>query len=981
MQRISKTLNAFIAASALAVLSVVLCPLSVAQTRDQGSGIRDQKWKLSASSLPLAQQLAVTADDEITPGSRSQTDVFVPLLGSGTQSDHVSWSSRLWVHNLDAAPANVQFFLLRLNQSNPTPAVYNDTILAGETRRYDRAGETLFGEAGAAVLRVVSNQRLIVRSRLEHQQAEGRRQKAEGLVDSTLSDEQRTTDDGQRTEAESLVRQFFAAVPASFALGAGQKTNLLRVYPPSLVTSIPQGFPIGLVETTGDIVTVKVTALDEAGSTLASKDYTLAGFEPWLYNLSDFFSGASTDKIKLEVEVLSGPGKIIAFGSGLTSDVAMSDRFSAGERQASIVDDQTSSDKLTNTWDGSQDRASSNASPQQGSVTGSGTAGRIAMWTGSQTVGDSTISEDATGHVFIGSSPPPVNDSKLWVAGDSPIAAVFVSNDHGIALQVSSLDSKAIVALTDAEIGVEGQSKTNAGVMGKSESGRGVYGVSQTLSGVVGESDMLHGVGGLSKGGGFGVLGRAEGSALAGVHGRGTANTDGVQGQAEGGGIGVKGSSTSGAGVMGRSDSGRGVHGMSQTTSGVFGESEMLHGVAGLSRGGGYGVLGRAEGSALAGVHGRGTANADGVQGQAEGGGIGVKGESMSGVGVSGTSTSTSGVEGESQSGVGVSGISQSNSGMEGHSLSGTGVKGSSTSGRGVEGTSESLTGVLGRSTSGVGTGGISTSNHGVQGQSTRGVGVWASSMSNNGVEGRSTSGGGILGSSMSGRGVEGQSQTRGGVAGFSDSGVGTGGVSMSGDGVFGTSTSANAGTFGGRLVVTGSVIAGAKFFHIDHPLDPVNKYLTHASVESPEMKNVYDGVVTLDQNGEAVVRLPDWFEALNKDFRYQLTALGEPGPTLYIAEKIQRNRFKIAGGTPGMEVSWQVTGMRQDAFAKANPLQVEEEKPERERGTYLHPELFHQPEEMGVLWVTHAEFMQDLKQMRLNAQDSKPKTQDPRPY
>jgi hypothetical protein len=55
-------------------------------------------------------------------------------------------------------------------------------------------------------------------------------------------------------------------------------------------------------------------------------------------------------------------------------------------------------------------------------------------------------------------------------------------------------------------------------------------------------------------------------------------------------------------------------------------------------------------------------------------------------------------------------------------------------------------------------------------------------------------------------------------------------------------------------------------------------------------------------------------------------------------------NHFKIAGGTAGARVSWQVTGVRQDAWANAHRVQVEEEKPMGERGTYLHPELFGQP-------------------------------------
>ena len=53
--------------------------------------------------------------------------------------------------------------------------------------------------------------------------------------------------------------------------------------------------------------------------------------------------------------------------------------------------------------------------------------------------------------------------------------------------------------------------------------------------------------------------------------------------------------------------------------------------------------------------------------------------------------------------------------------------------------------------------------------------------------------------------------------------------------------------------------------------MNSANKYLSHSFVESPDMKNVYDGMVTLDNKGEAEIDLPDWFGALNKDYRYQL--------------------------------------------------------------------------------------------------------------
>ena len=114
-------------------------------------------------------------------------------------------------------------------------------------------------------------------------------------------------------------------------------------------------------------------------------------------------------------------------------------------------------------------------------------------------------------------------------------------------------------------------------------------------------------------------------------------------------------------------------------------------------------------------------------------------------------------------------------------------------------------------------------------------------------------------------------------------------------------------------------------------------------------MKNVYDGVVVLNSRGEAWVELPDWFEALNRDFRYQLTAIGLPGPDLFISQEISNNRFKIAGGKPSMKVSWQVTGIRQDAFAKAHRIPEEEEKTGEERGKYLHPTEHGVSETMGI--------------------------------
>jgi hypothetical protein len=167
------------------------------------------------------------------------------------------------------------------------------------------------------------------------------------------------------------------------------------------------------------------------------------------------------------------------------------------------------------------------------------------------------------------------------------------------------------------------------------------------------------------------------------------------------------------------------------------------------------------------------------------------------------------------------------------------------------------------------------------------------------------------------------------------------------------------AGYFVGRVNVSGNLTKGGGAFKIDHPLDPENQYLYHSFVESPDMKNVYDGMATLDGNGRAWVTLPDWFEALNRDFRYQLTPVGAPGPNLHVAQEIRDNRFEIAGGTPGMKVSWQVTGIRHDPYADANRIPVEEAKPASERGTYLYPQAYGQPDSKGVNY----EMLQTMQQ------------------
>jgi hypothetical protein len=346
----------------------------------------------------------------------------------------------------------------------------------------------------------------------------------------------------------------------------------------------------------------------------------------------------------------------------------------------------------------------------------------------------------------------------------------------------------------------------------------------------------------------------------------------------------------------------------------------------------------------VASTSGQGSVGLWGVANATSGGSTGVLGYTSdgSGAGVEGTNLAASGGAG------GVYGVTNdpTGAGVFGFDISsytgGTGVYGS-VSGDG--------TGVYGTSTIGVaGDGSNAPSGSGSNG----GLGVYAAG--GNGDPSSDTEGGNGM-RSFGGGGARGGSDGTGGV-------FYGGSKTANGDGIFSEEGSGIAGYFLGNVQVTGTVSQSVSLSKIDHPLDPANKYLYHSFVESPDMKNIYDGVATLDANGEAAIQMPEWFGVLNRDFRYQLTCIGGFAP-VYIAEKLANNQFKIGGGKPSMEVSWQITGIRQDAWANAHRIPVEEEKEDRLKGFYIHPELYGAPAEKQIEWARHPEMMKRIQQQR----------------
>jgi hypothetical protein len=515
------------------------------------------------------------------------------------------------------------------------------------------------------------------------------------------------------------------------------------------------------------------------------------------------------------------------------------------------------------------------------------------------------------GNVGIGTSSPsyPLTVS-VSTASDRAIYA-FHSATSGTTLGVHAItlstSGTGVLGNADATsgftIGVRGtnQSSSGAGVWGQA------FATTGTASGVYGESRSPTGVG---------VYGQAEATTGVnyGVFGR-TNSPSGYAGYFEGRGyfsanvgIGVTNpsarlqvSTNTGADAV-RIDhmgSGRGLQVQASSDTAIWGITQT--GFAGVDgRGQTRGVYGLATGTA-------GTT-------------YGIVGESptTNGRGVYGLSTATSGTnygvygETNSRNGVGVFGRVNATTGVNfgGH------FEHNSTDGAAVLG--------IANATSGYTFGGR------FENSSPDGVAVWgfatATSGTNTGIRGRT--------SSPDGTAIEGRATA-------------TTGVNI---GVYGStsSTSGYAGYFSGRVHVNGTLSKSAGSFKIDHPLDPENKYLVHSFVESPDMMNIYNGNVTTDARGYAVVTLPEWFEVLNTDFRYQLTVIGQFAQAI-VAQEIRNNQFVIRTDKPNVKVSWQVTGVRKDPYAQQHRIPVEEWKLPEHRGKYLHPELYGQPKERGI--------------------------------
>jgi hypothetical protein len=565
-------------------------------------------------------------------------------------------------------------------------------------------------------------------------------------------------------------------------------------------------------------------------------------------------------------------------------------------------------------------------------VTGAGTKNFVPMWTGTTTLGNSVIYETG-GNVGIGTKTP---KAKVDVAGTgtlgiqatvpgtaaaiSGIATAVKGGATGVYGQTSDPGGNAVFGLDNATtggIGVIGESNATSGTS------YGVYAATASTSGV-----GVLGISSATSGSTAGVFGANASSSGSGVIGNATSKTGQVQGV---GGF-VVSTTTNSAGVVGFESAKTGqVYGVSGGTNSTTNFAAGVSGFEGATSGQVFGVTGGTNSTTnfAAGVSG----NANATSGQVYGV-VGVSNSTTAGAAaVNGYEPATTGavygVTGSTPStGSGAAGVSGYEGATTGQ-VNGVVGTSASTSGTGVSGNASAATG----STNGVYGQSASTTGNGVVGNAI------ATSGTTFGVQGFSASPSGI--------GIQADNTSTGEVVALAGPSPYLINAFINKTGIF-TVDNAGNGFFGGNLQVTGKLIKGSGSFKIDHPLDPANKYLSHSFVESPDMMNVYNGNITTDRHGLATVTLPDYFEALNGDFRYQLTVIGQFAQAI-VARKIASNRFVIRTSRPNVEVSWQVTGIRHDAYANQYRIPVEEDKSVEERGYYLHPEVFGQPESKGI--------------------------------
>jgi trimeric autotransporter adhesin len=325
--------------------------------------------------------LAVLSGTAVRAGF-SGTDLFLPMAGRQAGVHPSNWYTTVWIHNPGAATATARIYFLERGTANPTPPWVDVTVAPGDTERIENIVEQLFHKLVFGALRVTCEaQELLVTSRVYS--------KAVG------------------TGEEDSVGQDFAAVPASFAIGLGETSQILGAHQTVPAADSVVRFNFGFVETTGHTVTVRVRAFDGHNTDQGSMELRVREYSQRQVAFKDYFPTVSTENTRLEAEVISGAGRVIAYGSGIANG---------------------SQDPTTFEMSYPDSLLAANVPPGVG---GSGSAGQVAFWSDAATLSGSSslFWNSGAGFLGIGTSTPA---EQLHLTGNLRLPATAAGGWAGV---------------------------------------------------------------------------------------------------------------------------------------------------------------------------------------------------------------------------------------------------------------------------------------------------------------------------------------------------------------------------------------------------------------------------------------------------------------------------------------------------------------------------------------------------------------------
>jgi len=203
---------------------------------------------------------------------------------------------------------------------------------------------------------------------------------------------------------------FLSATPASFAVGAGERTLLPAVEQGASAGDGAFRYNVGFVETSGAPASLHLVLKDGQGVAVGTRDLDLAAFESRQINVGDVAPGVAVSAGTLEIQVLpSSAGRVLTFGSSIAN----------GSNDAAGVEMLFASSRLA-----SADSGSGIAGVVAGrGLTGGGTSGTVTLHVGA---GDGiAVAEDAVSLADAGVTeaklaPSAVTSSRISNAGAAP---------------------------------------------------------------------------------------------------------------------------------------------------------------------------------------------------------------------------------------------------------------------------------------------------------------------------------------------------------------------------------------------------------------------------------------------------------------------------------------------------------------------------------------------------------------------------------